>query len=195
MQKTNFKWIFGIFSNKKVSYPISNFKTHVQQTMKSRSLSLIKYFKQLLIKRCSSEPNIVLLSQNVHEKFKIHVFLWQLCVLWPEGHIHILSVCKGCFFLQINYHNLDFGLKFNVIQTYWSSAELSFQVIEKSLVKYWVNEPIDDLLINVKVTICIFFYWFTNINMHFRYISAEWLCELYDWTLSSLAMTLILKII
>ena len=73
---------------------LSDFEIHVQQTMKSRSLSLIKYLKHFLFKRFSSESNIVTLSQNVHKRVKIHLFQCQLFVyLTVKIRSHIYSEC------------------------------------------------------------------------------------------------------
>ena len=59
--------------------------------------------------------------------------------------------------------------------------------------KYRASEPLDELQIKVKVIICIFIIDLLKETYIICYISAKWLCETYNCTLSSLVLTLILK--
>ena len=69
-----------------IKIKLSDFKTHVQHTMKSRLISFHKHFKQFLLKRFSSESNFVIWNQNVHKRWNTHVFLiTTLCALDHEN--------------------------------------------------------------------------------------------------------------
>ena len=73
--------------------------------MKSRSLSLIKYFKYFLFKICSSAPNIVIFGQNVH-KF---MFFNDICVVHWSVKIwsHSYSECFNELTFGICSNNLN----------------------------------------------------------------------------------------
>ena len=44
--------------------------------------------------------------------------------------------------------------------------------------KYWASEPIDDLVLKVKVMMCIFIV--DLLNVHYLVHFTEWLCDIYD---------------
>ena len=48
---------------------------------------------------------------------------------------------------RLDLDRVDLGLKIGISQTSRSSAGLNFNVIGKSVVKYWASEPIYDLQI------------------------------------------------